>query len=141
MNQYLLNGITLLSLEAAKYDIHPKTPVVLKFIIKSKIAIDGWVRDRAVDVVPLEIQILDYLRDFGHTNIAQMTSAFYDTKNFIVEMPLHGSGLDLFDYIELNQLISEQDVKVVFRQVCDAVQHLHGHKIVHRGKFSQDSQR
>lgn len=47
-------------------------------------------------------------------------------------MGLHGEGLDLFDYIELNREMSEQEVKSIFRQVAEAVRHLHHNKIVHR---------
>lgn len=47
-------------------------------------------------------------------------------------MGLHGAGMDLFDYIELNSSINEREIKTIFRQVVEAVQHLHVNKIVHR---------
>lgn len=45
---------------------------------------------------------------------------------------LHGEGMDLFDYIEVNENITEQEAKAIFRQVAEAVRHLHSLKIVHR---------
>jgi serine/threonine protein kinase len=47
-------------------------------------------------------------------------------------MSLHGEGMDLFDYIELNRDITQDQVRAIFRQVTEAVQHLHHNKIVHR---------
>lgn len=47
-------------------------------------------------------------------------------------MGLHGGGMDLFDYIELNTTMPEAEIKSIFRQVARAIQHLHHNKIVHR---------
>lgn len=40
--------------------------------------------------------------------------------------------MDLFDFIELNREITQDQVRSIFRQVAEAIQHLHHNKIVHR---------
>ncbi len=57
---------------------------------------------------------------------------FEDEEHYYIEMGLHGAGMDLFDYIELNNTMPEAEIKSIFRQVARAIQHLHHHKIVHR---------
>jgi serine/threonine protein kinase len=57
---------------------------------------------------------------------------FEDDDYYYIVMDLHGEGLDLFDYIELNREMSEHEVKSIFRQVAEAVRHLHHNKMVHR---------
>jgi serine/threonine protein kinase len=47
-------------------------------------------------------------------------------------MGLHGEGMDLFDYIELNENMTRKEIQHIFRQIVDAVAHLHRHNIVHR---------
>lgn len=47
-------------------------------------------------------------------------------------MGLHGEGMDLFDYIELNENMTRAEIQHIFRQIVDAVAHLHRHNIVHR---------
>jgi serine/threonine protein kinase len=47
-------------------------------------------------------------------------------------MGLHGEGMDLFDYIELNESMTREEIHHIFRQIVDAVAHLHRHNIVHR---------
>lgn len=48
-------------------------------------------------------------------------------------MKLHGtSSMDLFDYIELNENISESEIQRIFKQVASAVKHIHDLGIVHR---------
>ncbi|CAI2164978.1 15943_t:CDS:2 [Funneliformis geosporum] len=109
-----------------------KKRVVLKFVVKSKILVDCWTRDKSLGTVPLEIHILHTLRRLPHPNIVQMVDYFEDDEYYYIEMGLHGEGMDLFDYIELNNTMSEAEVKSIFRQVSRAIQHLHHNKIVHR---------
>jgi serine/threonine protein kinase len=47
-------------------------------------------------------------------------------------MDLHGEGMDLFDYIELNEKMTATEIRHIFRQIVQAVAHLHKHGIVHR---------
>ncbi|CAG8637319.1 11075_t:CDS:2, partial [Funneliformis caledonium] len=109
-----------------------KKRVVLKFVVKSKILVDCWTRDKSLGTVPLEIHILHTLRRLPHPNIVQMVDYFEDEEYYYIEMGLHGEGMDLFDYIELNNTMPEAEVKSIFRQVSRAIQHLHHNKIVHR---------
>ncbi|RHZ56303.1 hypothetical protein Glove_402g55 [Diversispora epigaea] len=106
--------------------------VVLKYVVKSQILVDCWTRDKTLGTVPLEIHILHTLRRIPHPNIVQMVDYFEDEDYYYIEMGLHGVGMDLFDYIELNAAIPESEIKSIFRQVALAIQHLHHHGIVHR---------
>ncbi|RUS18057.1 serine/threonine-protein kinase ppk6, partial [Endogone sp. FLAS-F59071] len=99
---------------------------------KSRILVDCWTRDRHLGLIPLEIHVLHTLRRVPHQNIVNMTDYFEDDEHYYVEMDLHGAGMDLFDYIELNNNINEREIKTIFRQVVEAVRHLHVNKIVHR---------
>ncbi|CAG8456443.1 4923_t:CDS:2 [Ambispora gerdemannii] len=106
--------------------------VVLKYVVKGRILVDCWTRDKVLGTVPVEIHILHTLRRIPHPNIVQMVDFFEDEEYYYIEMGLHGAGMDLFDYIELNSSMPESEIKSIFRQVARAIQHLHGNKIVHR---------
>ncbi|CAJ0911040.1 3077_t:CDS:2, partial [Entrophospora sp. SA101] len=101
--------------------------VVLKYVFKSCIIVDCWIRDKILGTVPLEIHLLHTLKLIPHPNIVQM-----DDDNYYIEMGLHGVGMDLFGYIELNPQMPESEIKLIFLQVAKAIQHLHHNKIVHR---------
>lgn len=62
----------------------------------------------------------------------QLVSYMEDEDYYYAVMALHGDGLDLFDYIEMNETISEREARNIFRQVAEALQHLHENRIVHR---------
>ncbi|CAB4394228.1 uncharacterized protein OCT59_010909 [Rhizophagus irregularis] len=109
-----------------------KKKVVIKFVDKSRILMDCWTRDKTLGTIPLEIHILHTLRRIPHPNIVQMVDYFEDDDCYYIEMGLHGGGMDLFDYIELNTTMPEAEIKSIFRQVARAIQHLHHNKIVHR---------
>ncbi|CAH1759480.1 18514_t:CDS:10 [Entrophospora sp. SA101] len=109
-----------------------KKKVVLKYVIKSRILVDCWTCDQLLGTVPLEIHILHTLRGIPNPNIVQMVDYFEDKDHYYIEMGLHGAGMDLFDYIELNTKMPESEIKSIFRQIARAIQHLHNHKIVHR---------
>lgn len=102
--------------------------VVLKYVTKKRILVDTWTRDRRLGTVPLEIHVMDYLRKDGlrHANIVEMIDFFEDDVNYYIEMLPHGiPGMDLFDYIELRSNMEEQECRSIFRQVVDAIYHLH----------------
>ncbi|CEI94700.1 Putative CAMK/CAMKL/PASK protein kinase [Rhizopus microsporus] len=40
--------------------------------------------------------------------------------------------MDLFDYIEYNEQINEDNIRKIFKQIALGVKHLHDHRIVHR---------
>ncbi|KAI8375970.1 uncharacterized protein BYT42DRAFT_572947 [Radiomyces spectabilis] len=117
---------------AVHKDDPEKTKVVIKYVIKSRILLDCWTRDRKLGTVPVEVHILHTLRKIPHPYCTLMTDYFEDEDHYYIVMPLHGDGMDLFDYIELKPHMAESEIKSIFRQVAEAVQHLHDHSIVHR---------
>ena len=121
--------------------------VVIKYVTKARILVDTWTRDRKLGTVPLEIHVLDYLaRTYSdsesgpgsgrnyHPNIVQMSAFFEDDTNYYIEMLPHGlPGMDLFDYIELRNELSEYSARDIFRQIAEAVRFLHVEAgVVHR---------
>lgn len=120
----------------ARYKKSRASKVVLKYVIKKRILVDTWTRDRRLGTVPLEIHVLDYLRNPGmkHPNIVEMIDFFEDNANYYIEMLPHGiPGMDLFDYIELRSNMEELECRNIFRQVVEAIHHLHMKaRVVHR---------
>ncbi|KAI9021211.1 hypothetical protein DFJ74DRAFT_756858 [Hyaloraphidium curvatum] len=106
--------------------------VVIKYVIKARILVDTWIRDRDLGVVPMEIHVLNYLRKNPHPCIVRILDYWEDSVYFYIEMPMLGWGMDLFDYIEITESMTEADIKYIFHQIALAVQHLHRHGIVHR---------
>ncbi|KAJ9608046.1 serine/threonine protein kinase [Cladophialophora chaetospira] len=120
----------------ARYKKGHSRKMVLKYVTKKRILVDTWTRDRKLGTVPLEIHVLDFLRRDGlrHPNIVEMIDFFEDDINYYIEMLPHGiPGMDLFDYIELRTNITEAESRNIFRQVVDAIHHLHTKAlVVHR---------
>lgn len=120
----------------ARYKRGEARKMVLKYVTKKRILVDTWTRDRRLGTVPLEIHVLDYLRRDGlrHPNIVEMIDFFEDDVNYYIEMLPHGiPGMDLFDYIELRTNMTEAESQSIFRQVVDAIHHLHTKAlVVHR---------
>ncbi|KIW16490.1 hypothetical protein PV08_06545 [Exophiala spinifera] len=120
----------------ARYKRGEARKMVLKYVTKKRILVDTWTRDRRLGTVPLEIHVLDYLRGDGlrHPNIVEMIDFFEDDVNYYIEMLPHGiPGMDLFDYIELRTNMTEAESQSIFRQVVDAIHHLHTKAlVVHR---------
>ena len=120
----------------ARYKKPGAKKMVIKYVTKRRILVDTWHRDRRLGTVPLEIHVLDYLRRDGlqHPNIVTMADFFEDDVNYYIEMIPHGlPGMDLFDYIELRVSMSESECRKIFRQVAEALEHLHVKaKVVHR---------
>ncbi|RCH93990.1 hypothetical protein CU098_000264, partial [Rhizopus stolonifer] len=118
---------------AYRKDDPKQTKVVIKFIAKSRIILDSWIRDRQLGLIPLEIHILKKLKEHPQVNCCSLETYMEDEDNYFVVMKLYGtSSMDLFDYIELNEKISEAEVKDIFRQVAMAVEHIQSLRIVHR---------
>ena len=120
----------------ARYKHSGARKMVLKYVTKRRILVDTWTRDRRLGTVPLEIHVLDYLRRDGlkHPNIVEMSDFFEDDVNYYIEMVPHGlPGMDLFDYIELRVNMDEVECRSIFRQVVNAIHHLHTKAlVVHR---------
>lgn len=120
----------------ARYKKDSDRKTVLKYVTKRRILIDTWACDRRLGTVPLEIHILNYLRQDGlhHPNIIEMVDFFEDDINYYIETVPHGlPGMDLFDYIELRSNMGEDECRSIFIQVAQAIYHLHTKaSIVHR---------
>lgn len=120
----------------ARYRRNNSRKMVLKYVTKRRILVDTWTRDRRLGTVPLEIHVMDYLRrdGFKHPNIVEMIDFFEDDINYYIEMVPHGiPGMDLFDYIELRTNMEEGECRSIFKQVVDAIHHLHTKAlVVHR---------
>lgn len=120
----------------ARYSKNAGKKVVLKYVTKRRILVDTWTRDRRLGTVPLEIHVLDYLRKDGlrHPNVVEMIDFFEDDVFYYIEMVPHGvPGMDLFDYIEMQTQMDEEECRHIFAQVVAGLHHLHTKAmIVHR---------
>ena len=117
---------------AVRKDDPEERKVVIKYVIKSRILVDCWTKDRKLGVIPVEIHILHTLRKIPHANCSDMLEYFEDDDHYYIVMGLHGVGMDLFDYIELKNGMDDMEIRSIFKQIALAVRHLHDHKIVHR---------
>ncbi|KAK9484413.1 kinase-like domain-containing protein [Lipomyces starkeyi] len=117
----------------AQYKPPRHEKIVLKYVTKKRILVDTWIRDRKLGTIPLEIHVLQYLRNYPHRNVVDMLDFFEDEVNYYIEMAPHGiPGMDLFDYIELRTNMEEAECRSIFYQVASAVDHLHKVGVVHR---------
>ncbi|XP_064596713.1 PAS domain-containing serine/threonine-protein kinase-like [Liolophura sinensis] len=103
--------------------------VVVKFIRRSKVLSEGWVIDEDLGKCPLEISLLSQLH---HDNIVKVIDV-YDNEDFYqMVMEKHGSGMDLFEFIDRNPNLDEALASYLFRQIVSAVFYLHSLGILHR---------
>ncbi|KAK0545540.1 hypothetical protein OC845_005062, partial [Tilletia horrida] len=63
-------------------------PVAVKFIWKEKVPSQGWVRDRDLGVVPMEVFVLKTVR---HPSVIRFIDLFDDDQFFYLVMELHGT--------------------------------------------------
>lgn len=113
----------------------PNYIVVIKLIIKERILVDTWVRDRKLGTIPSEIQVMATLNKNPHPNIMRLIDFFEDDDYYYIELPPHGypiPAIDLFDFIELKKDMSELECKSIMKQSISAINHLHNNGIVHR---------
>uniref|UniRef100_A0A8C5Z363 non-specific serine/threonine protein kinase n=1 Tax=Marmota marmota marmota TaxID=9994 RepID=A0A8C5Z363_MARMA len=103
--------------------------VVVKFIKKEKILEDCWVEDPKLGKVTLEIAILSRVE---HANIIKVLDVFENQGFFQLVMEKHGSGLDLFAFIDRHPSLDEPLASYIFRQLVSAVGYLRSKGIVHR---------
>lgn len=119
----------------AEYRKDPNYRIVIKLIIKERILVDTWVRDRKLGTIPSEIQIMSTLNNNPHPNIMRLIDFFEDDDYYYIETPQHGfptPGIDLFDLIELKKSMTEFECKSIIKQCISAINHLHNNGIVHR---------
>ncbi|XP_010013659.1 PREDICTED: PAS domain-containing serine/threonine-protein kinase, partial [Nestor notabilis] len=103
--------------------------VVVKFIWKERVLEDCWVDDPHLGRVTQEIAILLKLQ---HPNIIKVLDVFENEHFFQLVMEKHGSGLDLFTFIDNQPNLDEPLASYIFRQLVSAVGYLHCRNILHR---------
>ncbi|XP_030350072.1 PAS domain-containing serine/threonine-protein kinase isoform X2 [Strigops habroptila] len=103
--------------------------VVVKFIWKERVLEDCWVDDPDLGRVTQEIAILLKLQ---HPNIIKVLDVFENEQFFQLVMEKHGSGLDLFTFIDNQPNLDEPLASYIFRQLVSAVGYLHCRNILHR---------
>lgn len=118
----------------AQHKEDPAYKIIIKCIDKQRILVDTWVRDRQLGTVPSEIQVMATLNNEPHPNIMRIIDYFEDPNYYYLETPIFGNppAIDLFDYIEVKNNMSELDCQLIYKQVILAIYHLHKHGIVHR---------
>ncbi|NXW91826.1 PASK kinase, partial [Alopecoenas beccarii] len=103
--------------------------VVVKFIWKERVLEDCWVDDPDLGRVTQEIAILLKLQ---HPSIIKVLNVFENERFFQLVMEKHGSGLDLFTFIDNQPNLDEPLASYIFRQLVSAVGYLHCRNILHR---------
>lgn len=73
----------------------------------------------------------EILRKLSHPNIIKLIDIFSDSKNFYLVMELSTGG-DIFDRLTKKGRYSEDEAKLVFKQLLEAIDYLHDRKIAHR---------
>ncbi|XP_065496046.1 PAS domain-containing serine/threonine-protein kinase isoform X2 [Caloenas nicobarica] len=87
--------------------------VVVKFIWKDRVLEDCWVDDPDLGRVTQEIAILLKLQ---HPSIIKVLNVFENERFFQLVMEKHGSGLDLFTFIDNQPNLDEPLASYIFRQ-------------------------
>ncbi|KAJ3084412.1 hypothetical protein HK102_000667 [Quaeritorhiza haematococci] len=72
--------------------------VAVKFILKDRIPVSSWIRDRQAGTIPMEIYILKRL---NHPNIVKYLDFYEDNKFFYFVMESHGTPWSTAKYGEL----------------------------------------
>ncbi|EDW72070.2 uncharacterized protein Dwil_GK10638 [Drosophila willistoni] len=103
--------------------------VVTKFILKEKLCSQFMIKNHDCKEMPIEIHLLQTLK---HKNIVAVLDVFENELFYQLVMEKHGSGMDLWTFIERRPLMDEKLGSYIFRQIADAVYHLHKNKILHR---------
>ncbi|NXC04180.1 PASK kinase, partial [Orthonyx spaldingii] len=103
--------------------------VVVKFIWKERVLKDCWVDNPGLGRVTQEIAILLKLQ---HPSIIKVLDVFENECFFQLVMEKHGSGLDLFTFIDNQPSLDEPLASYIFRQLVSAVGYLHCRNILHR---------
>ncbi|XP_055691035.1 PAS domain-containing serine/threonine-protein kinase isoform X2 [Lutzomyia longipalpis] len=103
--------------------------VIAKFILKEKLCPQFMVMTEEKREVPMEVYLLTTVK---HPNIVQVLDVFENDKFFQLVMEKHGSGMDLFEFIDRLPMMDEKLGCFIFRQIAAAVDYLHSLKILHR---------
>lgn len=79
--------------------------------------------------IPMEIYLLMRVK---HPNIVNVLDVYENEKFFQMIMEKHGSGMDLFEFIDRRPKMDEKLGCFIFRQIAKAVDYLHSLNILHR---------
>lgn len=111
------------------YRHHDRLLVVTKFILKEKLMPHCMVLTDDKRNIPMEIYLLKTVK---HPNIVTVLDVFENEKYFQLVMEKHGSGMDLFEFIDRRPHMDEVLACYIFRQIANAVDYLHSMHILHR---------
>ncbi|XP_029882831.1 PAS domain-containing serine/threonine-protein kinase isoform X4 [Aquila chrysaetos chrysaetos] len=127
--QLLLSSLASSAQSIADLSTNNLGEVVVKFIWKERVLEDCWVDDPDLGRVTQEIAILLKLQ---HPSIIKVLDVFENEHFFQLVMEKHGSGLDLFTFIDNQPNLDEPLASYIFRQLVSAVGYLHCRNILHR---------
>lgn len=74
---------------------------------------------------------IDILSKMKHVNIVEIKEVFESEDYFIFIMEKFGKGIDLFDFLQEQEKLSEEEARNIFKQVLSAVVHLASQNVVH----------
>ncbi|XP_058066306.1 uncharacterized protein LOC131215929 [Anopheles bellator] len=103
--------------------------VISKFILKEKLCSNFMITTEDKREIPMEIYLLTHVK---HPNIVTVFDVFENEKFFQLVMEVHGSGMDLFEFIDRRPAMTEKLGCYIFRQIAYAVDYLHSMNILHR---------
>lgn len=103
--------------------------VISKFILKEKLCSNFMITTEDKKEIPMEIYLLMRVK---HPNIVNVLDVYENEKFFQLIMEKHGSGMDLFEFIDRRPLMDEKLGCFIFRQIAKAVDYLHSLNILHR---------
>lgn len=103
--------------------------VISKFILKEKLCSNFMITTDDKKEIPMEIYLLMRVK---HPNIVNVLDVYENEKFFQLIMEKHGSGMDLFEFIDRRPLMDEKLGCFIFRQIAKAVDYLHSLNILHR---------
>lgn len=100
-----------------------------KFIKKSKVYRESWIDEEDGQRLPLEIHFLSRIQ---HDHIVKMLDYYENDSYFQLVMEKHGSGMDLFEFIEKTNGVPEPLAAYISKQLVEAISYLHSQGILHR---------
>lgn len=110
------------------FEINNLKPVAIKFIETAKIY--NWKEDMNGSKVPMEVYCMKHLEN--NENIINVYDWFsISEKYYVIIMERIDRSEDLFDYIERNKFLCENDARYLFKQIVKAVIECFKSNIIH----------
>ncbi|EDO33625.1 predicted protein [Nematostella vectensis] len=107
----------------AAYSRKLKKQVAVKIVTKKKAPDDYLTK-----FLPREIQVMKHL---NHSNVVSLHEAIETSSRIYIILDLADNG-DLLEYIRSNGAIPENEARLFYHQLVDAVEYLHNKGVVHR---------